>query len=98
MLKGIRAWVFDAYSPLFDYASPAAACRDALGGKYDRLTSLWRERQLQYTWLRAAQDKHADFCRGSGDALEFALATLGLPDPALAQRILRLNRYLDQVP
>ena len=26
-----------------------------------RLTALWRDKQLQYTWLRAAQGRHADF-------------------------------------
>ncbi|SRR5258708_2395185 len=98
MLKGIRACVFDAYSTLFDYASAAAACRDALGDKYDRLTSLWREKQLQYTWLRAAQDKHADFWRVSGDALDFALETLAIPDPALRERLMRLYLILDPFP
>ena len=60
-LHGIRACVFDAYGTLFDFASAASRCRDTLGHEADRLTALWRDKQLQYTWLRAAQGRHADF-------------------------------------
>ena len=49
-----------------------------LGDDGDRLTALWRDKQLQYTWLRAVQGRHADFWQVTGDALDFALETLGL--------------------
>ena len=32
-----------------------------LGDGVDRLTALWRDKQLQYTWQRAAQGRHAEF-------------------------------------
>jgi len=60
-LAGIRACVFDAYGTLFDYASATAGCRDILGDKLDRLTTIWRDKQLQYTWLRTLAGHHADF-------------------------------------
>jgi 2-haloacid dehalogenase len=97
-LSGIRACVFDAYGTLFDYASAAAACRDALGEKLERVTALWREKQLQYTWLRAVQGQHADFQQVTGDALDFTLETLGLADPALRKRLLDLYATLDAFP
>ena len=97
-LRGIRACVFDAYGTLFDYASAAAACRDVLGDKLERLTALWRDKQLQYTWLRAIQGRHADFQQVTGDALDFALATLGLADPALRDRLMNLYLKLDAFP
>ena len=52
-LPGVRAFVFDAYGTLFDYASAAASCRDVLGDRHGPLTALWRDKQLQYSWLRA---------------------------------------------
>ena len=97
-LSGIRACVFDAYGTLFDYASAAAACRDALGEKLERVTTLWREKQLQYTWLRAIQGQHADFRQVTGDALDFTLETLGLADPALRKRLMDLYATLDAFP
>src|ERR1700740_748058 len=97
-LSGIRACVFDAYGTLFDYASAAAGCRDVLGDRLDPLTALWRDKQLQYTWLRALQGRHADFWQVTGDALDFALETLGLDDPPLQARLMDLYRSLDVFP
>ena len=78
-LIGVRACVFDAYGTLFDFAAAAKRCRDALGDDIDRLTALWRDKQLQYTWLRALQGRHADFWQVTSDALDFALETSGMP-------------------
>lgn len=97
-LTGIRACVFDAYGTLFDYASAAAACRDVLGERLGPLTALWRDKQLQYTWLRAVQGKHADFWQVTGEALDFALETLSIGDPALRGRLMDLYLTLDAYP
>ena len=84
-LAGIRACVFDAYGTLFDYASAAAGCRDIIGDKLDRLTTVWREKQLQYTWLRTLTGHHADFWKVTGDALDYALETLEIDNRFLAR-------------
>ena len=97
-LTGIEACVFDAYGTLFDYASAAARCRDVLGDKFERLTGLWREKQLQYTWLRAIQNQHVDFWQVTGDALDYALGALGIADAALRQRLMNLYLTLDAFP
>jgi len=97
-LSGIKACVFDAYGTLFDFASAARRCRDVLGDDVDRLTALWRDKQLQYTWLRAAQGRHADFWQVTGDALDFALETLNIDKPALRDRLMTLYLTLDPFP
>jgi 2-haloacid dehalogenase len=99
-LTGIRATVFDAYGTLFDFASAAARCADALGNKVSALTQLWRDKQLQYTWLRAAQNRHADFWQVTGAALDFTLETLGIADAsgALRQRLMECYLTLDAFP
>jgi 2-haloacid dehalogenase len=97
-LEGIRACVFDAYGTLFDFASAAAGCRDVLGNKADQLTALWRDKQLQYTWLRALEGRHADFWQVTGDALDFALETLGIDDKDLRGRLMQLYLALRAFP
>jgi 2-haloacid dehalogenase len=94
-LQGIRACVFDAYGTLFDYASAAARNRDALGDNFAALTVLWRDKQLQYTWLRSLQGLHADFWKVTGDALDYALETLGIDDAALRERLMAAWLQLD---
>jgi 2-haloacid dehalogenase len=95
-LEGIHACVFDAYGTLFDYASAASRCADVLGDNFPKLNALWREKQLQYTWLRASQQRHADFWQVTGDALDFALDSLGIADAALRENL--MNLYLTLAP
>jgi 2-haloacid dehalogenase len=97
-LQGVRACVFDAYGTIFDFASAAERCTDALAGEAARLTALWRDKQLQYSWLRAVQSRHADFWQVTGDALDFALETLGLSAPGLRDRLMQLYLALDPFP
>jgi 2-haloacid dehalogenase len=97
-LSGVRACVFDAYGTLFDFAAAARGCRDVLGDRIDQLTSLWRDKQLQYTWLRALQGRHADFWQVTGDALDFALETLAIDQPGLRDRLMHLYLTLDPFP
>ena len=97
-LTGVQACVFDAYGTLFDFASAAKSCRDVLGEGIDRLTMLWRDKQLQYTWLRALQGRHADFWQVTSDALDFALETLALDKPGLRDRLMNLYLTLEPFP
>ncbi len=99
MLTGIRACVFDAYGTLFDFASAATGCADVLGAKAAPLTALWRDKQLQYAWLRALQGRYAPFWQVTGEALDYALETLDLPqDGDLRTRLLELYRVLGTFP
>ena len=97
-LGGVKACVFDAYGTMFDFAAAAWGCRDVLGDDIDRFTTLWRDKQLQYTWLRAVQDRHADFWQVTGDALDFTLETLGLATSGIRDRLMTLYLTLDAFP
>ena len=94
----VRACVFDAYGTLFDFASAAACCTDVLGDKAAAVTALWRDKQLQYTWLRGLQGRHADFWQVTGDALDFTLETLGIADAKVRDRLMSLYRTLECFP
>lgn len=94
----VRACVFDAYGTLFDFASAAARAPDVPRNQVPALTTLWRDKQLQYTWLRGLQGLHADFWQVTGDALDYALETLGLEAPGLRTRLMNLYRTLDCFP
>ena len=97
-LEGIRACIFDAYGTLFDYRSAASRCRDVLGENFDQLNALWREKQLQYSWLRAIQGRHVDFWQVTGEALDFALDTAAIADSAVRDRLMAMYLKLDVFP
>jgi 2-haloacid dehalogenase len=95
-LEGIKACVFDAYGTLFDFASAAARCEDVPDNKLSALTTLWREKQLQYTWLRSLEGRFADFWAVTGDALDYALDSLNIASPELHAKLMEL--YLTPEP
>ena len=94
-LDGIRACVFDAYGTLFDVHAPVARVAAALGDKADAVSRMWRDKQLQYTWLRSLMGAHADFRIVTADALDFALAAHGVADADLRAKLLELYMTLD---
>jgi 2-haloacid dehalogenase len=97
-LHGVRAAVFDAYGTLFDVASASERAQASLGDKWRPLAELWRAKQLQYTWLRSLMGRHADFWRVTGDALDFAMESLGIEDDGLRDRLMTLYNRLGAYP
>ncbi len=97
-LAGIKGCVFDAYGTLFDFNSAVAYCRDEMDGKADALSKMWREKQLQYTWLRSLMGQYKDFWQVTGDALDYSMQSLEIHNQALRNRLMSLFRILDVFP
>lgn len=94
----VVACVFDAYGTVFDVAGAAVDCRDVLGDKVARLVALWREKQLEYSWLRSLMGDFVDFWHVTGHALDHAMAALGIADDALRARLMQLYLRLAAYP
>jgi 2-haloacid dehalogenase len=88
-LADIAACVFDAYGTLFDVTRLTEPCRDRLGDSTVPLARLWREKQLQYTWLRSLMGIHIDFWHVTGEALDHALAAFRIDDPPLRAQLMQ---------
>jgi 2-haloacid dehalogenase len=97
-LQGIRACVFDAYGTLFDVHAPMRRLAAEIGEKADEISRLWRQKQLEYTWLRSLMGVHADFWHVTSDALDYALAQHGVEEPGLKDEIMALYLKLDAYP
>jgi 2-haloacid dehalogenase len=97
-LEGIRACVFDAYGTLFDVNSPVQKLATEIGEKASDLARLWRQKQLEYTWLRSLMGVHADFWHVTGDALDFSLEALKIEDVGLRDELMTLYLKLDAYP
>src|SRR5690606_2727472 len=88
----IRAVVFDAYGTLFDVHSVAGVAGQRFPGKGDALSQLWRQKQLEYSWLRAMSGRYKPFWDVTRDALRFAATRLALRlAPELEGRL--MNQY-----
>jgi len=97
-LSGIDACVFDVYGTLLDFNAAVAARRARIGPQADALSALWRQKQLEYTWLRSLTGQHSDFWTVTGEALDHALAATGIADAALRDELLTLYRRLSPYP
>ncbi|HVY17128.1 MAG TPA: haloacid dehalogenase type II [Rhodopila sp.] len=95
----IKAFVFDAYGTLYDTHSVAAATEAAFPGHGDYITQVWRQKQLEYSWLRTAMGRWQDFRAVTRDSFEYTLATLGLTaDPATVDRLVSAYDRLTPYP
>ena len=72
-----RAFVFDAYGTLFDVHSIVDTAR-AITPDPQALSLLWRQKQLEYTWLRSLMERYEDFWVVTGQALRYAMRRLGI--------------------
>jgi 2-haloacid dehalogenase len=85
-------FVFDAYGTLFDIHAAIARHRDAIGPSADRLSEIWRAKQLEYSWTLALAGRYVEFWTLTERALDFALARFPSVDRQLKPEL--LNAYL----
>jgi 2-haloacid dehalogenase len=73
------AIAFDLYGTLLDVGSLTAACAAEVPvAEAGRFVELWRQKQLEYSWLRAHLGRYEDFWQVTADALDNAAARLGV--------------------
>lgn len=100
----ITTCVFDAYGTLFDVAAAARQAASepdfaAIKGDWPQVAEHWRQKQLQYSWLRAVAKAHTDFWEVTQNGLDWALEKTGHDgDPALRERLLALYWELQAYP
>jgi 2-haloacid dehalogenase len=90
-----RLYVFDAYGTLFDVHSAVARHCEAIGPQAQRLSELWRSKQLEYTWTLTLMGRYRDFWQLTCDALDHAIAATGPLDAAMRDELLGAYRRLD---
>lgn len=91
-------FIFDAYGTLFDVHAAIARHREKVGPDADRLSALWRTKQLEYTWTLTLAGHYADFWILTERALDFALASFPAVDKSLKSSLLDAYFRLDAFP
>ncbi len=96
--------VFDAYGTLFDVNAAARNYAQSNANSeflpiWEKLSSLWREKQISYTWYYTSLGFKTNFWKVTEDALDYALAYYRLSgDSNLRYSLLKLYRKLDLFP
>src|SRR5258708_36303221 len=84
----MSALVFDAYGTIFDVHSVWRLAESHFPGKGAALSTAWRTKQLEYTWLRTLMGRYEDFSRVTVSSLEWAIEALGIEADDAAKRSL----------
>jgi 2-haloacid dehalogenase len=72
----IRALLFDVYGTLLDVHGLTAALERIAPGRGAELSTLWRQKQIDYTRLRTMSGRYAPFDQVTADGLDAAAAAL----------------------
>ncbi len=91
-------FVFDAYGTLFDVHAAIARFRNQCGPDADRLSEIWRGKQLEYTWTLTLAGHYTDFWTLTERALDFALARFPAVDKTVKPNLLEAYFQLDAFP
>ena len=98
-LPALRALVFDAYGTIFDVYSVAATVETLFPTHGAALSSLWRTKQLEYSWLRSLMDRYQDFWHVTEDALRYACTALNMRvDEVAIEQLMRSYLHLSTYP
>jgi 2-haloacid dehalogenase len=97
-MPAIEAILFDAYGTLFDLRSAVTPHAARLADRMERVSILWRQKQLEYTWAFSLRGAYRDFEAITQDALAFALAAENFADGGLAADLLESFHALAPYP
>jgi 2-haloacid dehalogenase len=91
-------FVFDAYGTLFDVHAAIARFRTQAGPDADRMSEVWRTKQLEYAWTLTLAGHYVDFWILTERALDYALARVSSVPKALKLKLLDAYFTLDAFP
>ena len=94
-MSEIAAYVFDAYGTLFDVHSAVRRHAGSVGPDAPRLSEVWRNKQLEYSWVRALTGKYRPFSALTEEALDYAFAAVPNADRAARADLLEAYLSLD---
>jgi 2-haloacid dehalogenase len=97
--RSVKAVLFDAYGTLFDVYSVGMLAEQLFPGHGERLSLLWRDKQIEYTRLVSMSERYRPFWDITRAALRFAALRLGLRlDAAGEDRLMNQYHHLSAFP
>jgi 2-haloacid dehalogenase len=91
-----RAIVFDLYGTLLDVSSVEDGCKSITADPAIFVT-LWRQKQLEYSWLRGLSGRYVDFWAVTADALRYTCARLRI-DLSVERVVSLLDLWMHLAP
>jgi 2-haloacid dehalogenase len=91
-------FVFDAYGTLFNVHAAMERFRERAGPDADRMSDIWRTKQLEYSWTLTLAGRYVDFWILTERALDYSLARFPSVPKSLKGDLLNAYFKLDAFP
>ena len=89
-MENEKIYVFDAYGTLFDVDHACKEMAIQLGDNWEKLSSIWRQKQLEYSWLHNSLNEYDSFWKITKDSLEYAMNSLSMNSVKIKNELLDL--------
>ena len=89
-MENEKIYVFDAYGTLFDVDHACKEMAIQLGDNWEKLSSIWRQKQLEYSWLHNSMNEYDSFWKITKDSLEYAMNSLSMNSVRIKNELLDL--------
>ncbi len=89
-MENEKIYVFDAYGTLFDVDHACKEMAIQLGDNWDKLSSIWRQKQLEYSWLYNSMNEYVSFWKITKDSLEYAMNSFSINSVKIKNELLDL--------
>ena len=89
-MENEKIYIFDAYGTLFDVDHACKEMAIQLGDNWDKLSSIWRQKQLEYSWLHNSMNEYDSFWKITKDSLEYAMNSLSMNSVKIKNELLDL--------
>ena len=89
-MENEKIYVFDAYGTLFDVDHACKEMAIQLGDNWEKLSSIWRQKQLEYSWLHNSMNEYDSFWKITKDSLEYAMNSLSMNSVKIKNELLDL--------
>ena len=89
-MENEKIYVFDAYGTLFDVDHACKEMAIQLGDNWDKLSNIWRQKQLEYSWLYNSMNEYNSFWKITKDSLEYAMNLLSINSVKIKNELLDL--------
>ena len=89
-MENEKIYVFDAYGTLFDVDHACKEMAIQLGDNWNKLSSIWRQKQLEYSWLHNSMKNYVSFWQITKDSLEYAMNSLSINSVKIKNELIDL--------
>ena len=98
-MKAKIIYIFDAYGTLLDIDTACKKMVNDLGEDWLKISKIWRQKQLEYSWLANSMNYYINFWEITQNALSYTMNMAGIKNKKIERKLLEYymkpNTYSD---